>query len=306
MSAMSYIRALPPSLRKRLKRMLVILWVVSAILIAASAGLLAVLGDNIGSQIAERSGWLVFGLAVVLSFVAEYVDSSIGMGYGTTLTPLLLLLGFELQQIVPAVLVQELLSGSLAAYTHHSLGNVDLRPGNTALKIGVLLGVCGLVGGGVAATVALQLPKTTMKAITGIIVVAMGVLVAFAGRLRLRFSWWRAGGLGLVASANKGLMGGGYGPLITSGQVVSGVATREAVAITSLSEALTCMGGLVGYFVGGVHIFWPLAGGMMIGGAIAAVLGAVTVRAISPAKLTIAVSAGCLFLGAITVLRAVV
>ena len=301
---MSFLHTLPASLRQRLKRMLVIAWITSAVLLAVSAILLAVLGDDISSQMAERGVLVAFGLGLALSFVAEYVDSSIGMGYGTTLTPMLLLMGFGPQQIVPAVLLQELISGSLAAYSHHSFGNVDLRPGKTALKLGVLLGVCGLVGGSIAATVALNLPKTTIKVMTGIIVLAMGVLVGAAGRVRLRFSWPRAGVLGLIAAANKGLMGGGYGPLITSGQVVSGVATREAVAITSLSEAFTCVGGLVAYLVGGAHIFWPLAGGMIVGGTIAAVLGAATVRAISPAKLTVAVSVGCMFLGALTLIRA--
>ena len=296
-------QTLPVSLRRRLKRALVIMWITAAVLLAGGALFLAVPGKDMNFDMVQHGGWLTFGLAVVLSFTAEYVDSSIGMGYGTTLTPMLLLLGFEPLQIVPAVLLQELISGSLAAYSHHSFGNVDLRPGKTALKLGVLLGVCGLVGGSIAATVALNLPKTTIKVMTGFIVLAMGVLVALAGRVRLRFSWPRAGVLGLIAAANKGFMGGGYGPLITSGQVVGGVATREAVAITSLSEAFTCVGGLVAYLVGGAHIFWPLGGGMVVGGAIAAVLGAATVRAISPAKLTTAVSVGCVFLGALTLMR---
>ena len=35
------------------------------------------------------------GIAIAaVSFAAEYVDSSLGMGYGTTLTPVLLLIGF--------------------------------------------------------------------------------------------------------------------------------------------------------------------------------------------------------------------
>ena len=29
---------------------------------------------------------------VVIAFIAEYIDSTLGMGYGTTLTPLLLII----------------------------------------------------------------------------------------------------------------------------------------------------------------------------------------------------------------------
>ena len=38
-----------------------------------------------------------------LAFVCEFVDSTLGMGYGTSLTPILLLMGFEPLQVVPAV-----------------------------------------------------------------------------------------------------------------------------------------------------------------------------------------------------------
>jgi len=50
--------------------------------------------------------WLMFVL-VIGAFICEYVDSTLGMGYGTTLTPVLLLVGFAPMQIVPAILLSE-------------------------------------------------------------------------------------------------------------------------------------------------------------------------------------------------------
>ncbi len=51
-----------------------------------------------------------FSLTIILfAFICEYVDSSLGMGYGTTLTPLLLIMGYNPLQIVPAVLLSELI-----------------------------------------------------------------------------------------------------------------------------------------------------------------------------------------------------
>ena len=68
---------------------------------------------------------MIFGLAfgigitiVIIAFFAEYIDSTLGMGYGTTLTPLLILFGFEPLQVVPAVLLSELVTGLLAGFTH--------------------------------------------------------------------------------------------------------------------------------------------------------------------------------------------
>jgi hypothetical protein len=66
-----------------------------------------------------------------MAFLAELVDSTLGMGYGTTLTPLMMLIfGLEPLQIVPAVLLSELITGLAAGFSHHSFGNVTLAPRN--------------------------------------------------------------------------------------------------------------------------------------------------------------------------------
>src|SRR6056297_350792 len=57
---------------------------------------------------------LEIGLFIILiAFAAEYTDSTLGMGYGTSLTPILLLLGFSPLEVVPAVLLSELVTGLL-------------------------------------------------------------------------------------------------------------------------------------------------------------------------------------------------
>ena len=48
------------------------------------------------------------------------------MGFGTTLAPLLLLLGFEPLQVVPAVLLAEFATGLLGAALHQRFGNCGL------------------------------------------------------------------------------------------------------------------------------------------------------------------------------------
>ena len=53
----------------------------------------------------------LFLFIILLSFIFETLDSTLGMGYGTTLTPILLLLGFDVLQIVPCILISELITG---------------------------------------------------------------------------------------------------------------------------------------------------------------------------------------------------
>lgn len=72
---------------------------------------------------------------IPLAFICELVDSSLGMGYGTTLTPLLLILGYDPLDVVPAVLFSEFITGIFTGLLHHKFENVDLRPGTRDFKV---------------------------------------------------------------------------------------------------------------------------------------------------------------------------
>jgi len=109
-------------------------------------------------------------IIVVCSFLFEYMDATLGMGYGTTLTPVFLLMGFDPIEIVPAILLSQLICGLLAGICHHCEGNVDFKLKATEdlqirnalnplgyiesvkrslprhLKIVLLLAACGILG----------------------------------------------------------------------------------------------------------------------------------------------------------------
>jgi uncharacterized membrane protein YfcA len=57
--------------------------------------------------------------------------------------------------------------------------------------------------------------------------------------------------LSAIASFNKAVSGGGYGPLVTSGQILSGVQSRASVGITSFAEAFTCMVAVTFFIIRG-------------------------------------------------------
>jgi hypothetical protein len=54
-------------------------------------------------------------IAGAVAAASEYVDSALGMGYGTTLAPILLLVGFNPLDLVPVVLGSEFVTGLLAS-----------------------------------------------------------------------------------------------------------------------------------------------------------------------------------------------
>jgi uncharacterized membrane protein YfcA len=197
-------------------------------------------------------------LVVALAFLCESVDSSLGMGFGTILSPVLLLLGFEALDVVPSILFSECLTGITAALAHHRMQNVDFRSHSRDTRVALVLASCA-VGGTLAATLlAFRLPRPVLQVWIGSLVLVMGLLILGAFQRTFRFTWRRIAILGTLASFNKGLSGGGYGPLVTGGQLLSGVGIRNAVGITSLSEGITCLVGFVLYCLRKPDINWSL------------------------------------------------
>ncbi|MBK5965066.1 hypothetical protein CCR95_13460 [Thiocystis minor] len=255
----------------------------------------------------QDAGWLVISgeslatgslLAVFVAALAcEYLDSSLGMGYGTTLTPLLLLAGFEPLQIVPAVLFSELLTGLAAGAMHHRDGNIDLLRNREARRTFGLLATLSAVGAIGAVLIAIKISAYWFSILIAGIVLTMGVITILTARRRIRY---RASGIlaiGMVAAFNKGLSGGGYGPLVTSGQVVSGVPAKHAVAITSLAESFTCAVGLGAYLVLKGGIDWSLTLPLATGALLSVPIATATVRHLPEAVLRRAVGVLTLVLG---------
>jgi uncharacterized membrane protein YfcA len=217
-------------------------------------------------------------LAVFLAALAcEYMDSSLGMGYGTTLTPLLMLAGFEPLQIVPAVLVSELITGVAAGWMHHRDGNVDFlrdaRARRTVLHLTALS-----AGGAIAAVfVAISVSKFVLGLFITAIVLAMGIVILVTRQRQVKYRSGSILAVGAVAAFNKGLSGGGYGPLVTAGQVVSGLPAKHAVAITSVAESLTCAIGVAAYLVAGRTIDWTLAVPLIAGAALSVPMATATI-----------------------------
>jgi hypothetical protein len=245
-------------------------------------------------------------LIILLAFICEYIDSSLGMGYGTTLTPLLLIAGFKPLQIVPSLLLSEFVTGLLAGFFHHKHKNVDFKKGTLDFKIAAVMSACSVVGALVAVFVALRLPQFYLKLYIALIVLAMGIVILFTLRHTFAFSWRKISILGSIAAFNKGISGGGYGPIVTGGQILSGVGSKSAVGITSLAEGLTCFVGVVAYFAVTNHtIDWQLAPYLVTGAVLSVPLATLTVKKMKTRNLKLGVGIATLLLGLFTLGRTI-
>ena len=272
---------------------------------------------------------IVVLILIILSFICEYMDSTLGMGYGTTLAPVFMLMGFTPSEIVPAILVSELVTGFLASLCHHGQGNVNFRPRNRDifriyylvhpleyyhrvrrsfplhLKVALLFGICSSVGAVAAVLVAVNIPKFWLKMYIGVLVLSMGILILIFFNRKIKFSTAKITVLGLMASFNKGLSGGGYGPVVTASQMLAGIEGKNAVGITSLSESLTCLVGVVMYLLIGKEVSWRLVPWIIIGAVASVPLSVKSVKYISETKLKFAIAVLTIILGSYTIYKTV-
>jgi len=240
---------------------------------------------------------------ILLAFVCELVDSTLGMGYGTTLTPIMLALGYEPIVIVPAVLFSEAVTGVLAGVIHNEFGNVNLRFGSRDFKIAATLTGLSIVGVLLAAIIAINLPSWAVKLYIGVLVLSLGLFILLNRKREYPFSLKRIAGLGLLAAFNKGISGGGYGPVVTTGQVLSGVRGRSAVGITSLVEGITCIVGVGIYILSGVSLSWSLVLPLLLGAVVSVPFSAYIVSRLPAGRLTFIIGAISTALGGYTLVR---
>lgn len=194
---------------------------------------------------------------MALAFLLETMDSAAGMGFGTALAPLLLSMGYDPLAVVPVLLIDQAITGPVTAAMHHQFQNVhfSIRGAlNPAAKLTLLIALFGVVA--VIASVslvylALDLPDSIIKLYVAVLVLLMGAVALvqrFAPGRKTAFRPKRMIGFAILAGLNKGIGGGGYGPVVTIGQIFAGVYEKSATGITHLAEALVSIAGASTFF----------------------------------------------------------
>ncbi|MGQ9582976.1 MAG: sulfite exporter TauE/SafE family protein [Thermoplasmatota archaeon] len=241
-------------------------------------------------------------LVLFFAFLYELIDSSLGQGYGTLGTPTFILLGLDPKAVVPAILLSQAAGGLISGFFHNRFRNVDFNSWRTGDAIRVYFIVaCGVAGVVAASAIGIRVSRTFLSYYIGAVALAMGALLLSG--VALKFSWWRMGVIGGVSAFNKGISGGGYGPLVAGGQAIIGVEGKAAVGVTDLAEAPICLAGFaVWKLLGGTPV-WEITLPMCLGAAAAPVLGAyITLR--TPARLfKSALGVALICLGALCLLK---
>jgi len=251
-------------------------------------------------------GGLEIGISitiVLLAFICELINSLLGGGHGTLMTPLLILLGYAPLSIVPAVLLAEIVSGFLVSVAHHKYGNVNFRMDSNHLNVALVLGVCSVIGVVIAVVTAINISTYILEMYIGILLTAVGMIMIMSMKIKSTFSWKKVLALGIFASFNKGISGGGYGPIITVGQLLTGFNSKESVSISSLAKSITCVVGFIAYILLYRNIDTVLLPSLVMGSIFSVPISVFVVKRLHEKKLRLLIGAVTIILGSSTLIR---
>jgi uncharacterized membrane protein YfcA len=238
----------------------------------------------------------VAGLA---GFAASLVDGALGMGFGPTSSSVLLASGMSPITTSATVNLSKVATGVAAAISHRQFGNIDRR-------LVLQLAIPGSIGAIVGAVILSLVDADGLRPVLAAMLFLVGVriMVRFSRPLTKTPARGPHGGdpatprrdravemAGLTGGVTNGLVGA-WGPVVTPFLLQRGVAPRIAVGSVNTAEvavAVASVGSIVGS-VGGDGFEFGVVAAMLVGGVIAAPLGAYAVRFVPARVLGLAVA----------------
>lgn len=245
---------------------------------------------------------LTGALVFVFSFFAMLVDSSLGMGFGTTLSPLLILLGFSPRVVVPSLLLSQLVNGIAAVLSHRHFKNANYKI-KSQRNVAMILSLSGIAGVALGVLISINMPEKLLRFLIGTVMIAGALIVTKLNPTKTRLSYPRLIGTGILASFNKSISAGAYGSIVTLGQIASGVPQKSAVAITALSELFVNTFTIIAYLrIGNIKPDISIFALTVLGSLPAAPLAAYIVSNSTRKRLTRAISSLSVALGLLIIL----
>jgi len=246
-------------------------------------------------------------VVAIAGLVAQFVDGSLGMGYGLTSSTLLIFAGLSPAAASASVHLAEVGTTALSGVAHHRFGNVDWH----AVR---RIAIPGGIGAFLGATLLSSLSTESAKPLASTLLFTLGIYVLLRfllgkqrvsrkGQPGLRF----LAPLGLIGGFVDATGGGGWGPVTTPTLLADGrLAPNRVVGTVSASEFIVAISASAGFFtaLGGEVLRMEFVAALLAGGFIAAPIAAYMVRHLNPRLLGVIVGGFICFTNARTLLAA--
>lgn len=208
---------------------------------------------------------------ILAGFLAQLVDGALGMAYGVTSNSVLLSFGLTPKLASAAVHTAEVFTTGVSGLSHIRFGNFDKKlflkliiPGVIAASVGAFL-LGAVINGKV------------IKPFINFYLVILGSLIilkAFKKRIKTKENLKHASYFALFGGFLDAIGGGGWGPIVTSNLIRQGNTPNIVIGTVNTAEFF------VTYFSAGILLYytgiqsWQIILGLIVGGIMAAPLGA--------------------------------
>ncbi|MEO8567875.1 MAG: TSUP family transporter [Ginsengibacter sp.] len=229
-----------------------------------------------------------FFIMLCTGFIAQMVDGSLGMGYGTISTTFLLANGVSPAIVSSRVHSARVFSSGVSGYSHHRFGNINKKLFRTLV-------IPGIIGAIIGATLAFfaQQYSTYIRIPLSFYTLYLGYFIlrkAFKKK-QVQGKIKRAGFLALVGGFMDSFAGGGWGTLVTSTLISKRKNPRYVIGSVCLAEFFVVLCSSITFFIFLKSL--PLAdiAGLIFGGLIAAPISARLVGKVPVKKMFFAIGA---------------
>jgi hypothetical protein len=220
-----------------------------------------------------------FLLFVGAGFLAQIIDGALGMAYGVSCSTMLLGFGVPPAIASASVHTAEVFTTGVSGLSHIVMRNIDKR---LFFRL-VFTGVIGALIG--AYLISNILDGKIVKPYIAAYLLLLGIYIlikSFRTINAKKSNWKFAPALGFIGAFFDAIGGGGWGPIVTSNLIDKGNSPKEVIGTVNTAEFF------VTFFSTGVFIFfvgidaWKTVLALILGGVIAAPIGAYILRYMTP------------------------
>ncbi|MEO6328225.1 MAG: TSUP family transporter [Ginsengibacter sp.] len=212
-----------------------------------------------------------FLIMLITGFIAQMVDGSLGMGYGTISTTFLLANGVNPAIVSSRVHSARVFSSGVSGYSHHRFGNINK-------KLFKALVIPGVIGAIIGATLAFYGQKYSSW-----VRIPLSVYTLYLGYYIMRKAFQKrvlhakikgAGRLASIGGFMDAFAGGGWGSLVTSTLISKRKSPRYVIGSVCLAEFFVVLASSITFFIFLKSLPLTDVAGLIIGGLIAAPIAA--------------------------------
>lgn len=227
-----------------------------------------------------------FWIFVLVGFAAQLVDGALGMAFGLISTSTLLAFGVPPASASAMTHIAEIFTTAASGASHAIQRNI-------AWSLVLRLAPAGMVGGAAGAYILSSVDAAAIEPFTSAYLMVVGCYILFKA---FRPLWprgvrdWLVPVIGLGGGALDAIGGGGWGAIVTSSLIGRGHEPRKVIGSTSLTELLVTLTISLTFVLAIGWSSMVSAAGLILGGVLAAPLGAVLVKRLPLRPLMVAVA----------------